>query len=622
MTTAAHRSPENRPAKPVPNWAAASHLNDFAIIRRLVRDYLGRRKLALALAVACMVIAAILSAAIAWLLGPVVQKVFLDRSVQMLIFLPLAAVGIVAVRAIASFGQEAILTSIAETVIADVQRDMFRSQIRLDLAALGNVHSGELVSKFLYDATLLRGSIIRSVPTLGNQLLTLIFLAGVMIIRDWQLAVISVLLLPPVAWVTQALGRSLKKSSTLTMEATSDLSRSLSEALAGRRIIKAYNLDNYAADAANARIHQRLKYILRAVRSRSAAVPATDLIGGLAVALTIAIAGYQTQHGELSFAKFVSFLGAMLLAQQPVRTLSQFWTIWTEGVAAANRIFAVIDAKPKIVDRPDAAPLAVAPVPTGGAIRFQDVMFAYHGDDASPALDRVTLDIPPGKKIALVGPSGSGKSTIFNLLLRFYDRDSGTITIDGQDIANITLESLRENIALVTQESILFDESIADNIALGRRGASREEIVEAARNAAADGFISEFTQGYETQVGEGALKLSGGQRQRLAIARAMLRNAPILLLDEATSALDTESERQVQDAVARLMKGKTTVVIAHRLSTVLDADRIYVLDRGAVVEAGTHAELMAHKGLYARLYQHDLRETVEPQDVEPLAVDA
>jgi subfamily B ATP-binding cassette protein MsbA len=605
-----------------PNGAAPLRSDDFAIVGRLVRDYLGQRKLALTMAIACMVVAATMNGVIPWLLGPVVQKIFVEKNFQMLIYLPLAAVGIVAIRAIASFGQEAILTSIAESVIADVQRDMFRSQIRLDLAALNNVHSGELVSKFLYDATLLRGSITRGVPTLGTQLLTLIVLAGVMIYRDWQLALISVFLLPPVAWVTQTLGRSLKKSSTRSMEETSGLSRSLSEALSGRRIIKAYNLESYAASAAEARIHQRLKFILRAVRSRSAAVPATDLIGGLAVALTIAFAGYQALHGELSVDKFASFVAAMLLAQQPVRMLSQLWTISTEGLAAANRIFSLVDARPGIVDRPAAVPLVVAPAPKGGAIRFAGVVFAYHGDDASPALDGVTLDIPPGKKIALVGPSGAGKSTIFNLLLRFYDCDSGTITIDNQNIHHVTLESLRANIALVTQESILFDETIADNIALGRPGATREEIVEAARNAAADGFISELTLGYETHVGEGALKLSGGQRQRVAIARAMLRDAPILLLDEATSALDTESERQVQDALARLMKGKTTIVIAHRLSTVLDADRIYVLDRGTVAEAGTHTELMARKGLYARLYQHDLRDSDESRSPELLGAGA
>jgi subfamily B ATP-binding cassette protein MsbA len=269
-----------------------------------------------------------------------------------------------------------------------------------------------------------------------------------------------------------------------------------------------------------------------------------------------------------------------------------------------NRIFAVIDAKPKIGDRADAKSFAIAPPPKGGAIRFDNVSFGY--DEGAAALERVSMDIPPGQKIALVGPSGAGKSTIFNLLLRFYDIDAGSIAIDGQDIRDVTLSSLRDHIALVTQEAILFDETVADNVALGRRDATRDEIIAAAKAAAADGFIRELTNGYDTGIGEGGLKLSGGQRQRLAIARAMLRNAPILLLDEATSALDTESERQVQDALAILMKGRTTLVIAHRLSTVLDADRIYVFDRGRVVESGTHAELVARKGLYARLYQHNL----------------
>jgi subfamily B ATP-binding cassette protein MsbA len=590
-----------------------AQLNDLGILRRLAHDYLGRRPGALSVAVICMIVAAAMNGLIAWLLGPVVQQIFVDRNARMVAVLPLIVVVVVAVRAIATFLQETTLTGIAERVVSDVQRDMLASQIRLDIAAFSDVHSGELVSKFLYDATLLRASITRSIPTLGTQFLTLIAMAGVMIYDDWQLAVISVVLLPPVAWVTGALGRSLKKSSQRSMEETSSLSRTLSEALAGRRIIKAYNLESHAVDSANVRIQARLRYILRAVRSRAAAVPATDLIGGIAIAATFAFAGYQTLHHELSIAKFTSFVGAMLLAQQPVRMLSQLWTILAEGSAAANRIFAVIDQHPQIMNAPDAKPLAV----TAAAIRFDNVGFAYHAD--APALNSITLDIQAGQKVALVGPSGAGKSTIFNILLRFYDCDSGTVTIDGQDIAHVTLESLRNNIALVTQESILFDESVADNIALGRKDATREEIIEAARNAAADGFIRELPDGYDTGVGEGALKLSGGQRQRLAIARAMLRNAPILLLDEATSALDTDSERQVQDALARLMKGKTTIVIAHRLSTVLDADRIYVMDRGRVAEAGTHAELLARKGLYARLYQHDFR---DEQDEEPMAIGA
>lgn len=581
--------------------------NDFAIIRRLLRDYMGRRWNRLALAAACMLTTAAMNGVLAWLLDPATRELFLDNNARMLLIIPLEIVGVVALRAATGFGEQYILNNVAERAVADVQRDMFSSQIRLDIATLNEIHSGELVSKFLYDATLLRGAITRGVAGLGKEFVTLVVLAAVMIYEDWQLALISVVLLPLVAWVTQRLGRSLRKSSTRGMEETGTLSRALSEALAGRRIVKAYSLESYATHSAESRISQRLKYILRAVRARAAAVPSTDLIGGLAAAATVAFAGYQHLHGHLAINQFFAFTGAMLLAQQPVRTLSQLWTISTEGLSAANRIFALIDTKPGISDSEGAKPLVVGPAPQGGSIRLENVSFSYH-EEGSSALEQISLEIPSGKKVALVGRSGAGKSTIFNLLLRFYDIDEGTIRIDGQDIRAVTLESLRANIALVTQEPFLFDETIADNIALGRRDASREEIVAAARAAAADGFIAELPRGYDSRIGEGGLRLSGGQRQRIAIARAMLRNAPILLLDEATSALDAESERQVQDALGRLMEGRTTVVIAHRLSTVLDADRIYVLDQGRLAEWGTHSDLVARGGLYARLYTHDLAE--------------
>jgi ATP-binding cassette, subfamily B, bacterial MsbA len=583
---------------------------DFRLIGRLGRDYVRHQWSLLGIAVLCMIVTASTSGALAWLLDPAIKKIFLEKDARMLVLIPIALVGVVALRAVSQFGEQSIINSIAERIVAAVQRDMFRSQIRLDLAALNAEHSGEMVSKFLYDATLLRGSITRGVAGLGKEFITLIALAAVMLYQDWKLALISVLVLPLIALVTRIISKSLRKASTRGMQQTGILSRALSEALAGRRVIKAYNLEDHAVEIADHRIAQRLKYLLRAVRARSAAVPATDLIGGIAAAATFFYAGYQGLHGELAINQFASFVAAMLLAQQPVRNLTQLWTISTEGLAAANRIFALIDSRPAIVDAPGVQPLKVSPPPRSGAVRFDNVRFAYQ--DGSTALDGVTLDIPPGKKVALVGPSGAGKTTVFNLLLRFFDLDSGTIAVDGQDIRTVTLQSLRDAMALVTQEPIVFDETVADNIALGRRGASRAEIVAAAKAAAADGFINEIAGGYDAAVGEGGLKLSGGQRQRIAIARAMLRNAPILLLDEATSSLDTESERQVQQALATLMKGRTTIVIAHRLSTVLDADRIYVLDRGRVVEAGTHAELIAKNGLYTRLYQHNLHEEPAP----------
>jgi ATP-binding cassette, subfamily B, bacterial MsbA len=582
----------------------AKRFGDMAIIRRLLRNYLGRHWLLLALGIVCMIVSAAMQGELAGLINPAIKKIFLQKHADQLIVIPLEIMGVIVVRAISGFGEQSIINSIAERIVAAVQRDMFRSQIRLDLGALNAEHSSAMISKFLYDTTLLRNAITRGVAGLGKETLTLLALLVVMVLQDWQLTLISLALLPPVAWTTERLGRSLRRSSTRGMEETSVLSKSLSEALSGRRIIKAYNLEDHAEEIANARVAGRLKYLLRAVRARAAAVPATDLIGGVAAAVTVAFAGWQGIHGHLGINQFAAFIAAMLLAQQPVRTLSQLLTISTEGLSAANRIFAVIDAKPAITDCPGAKPLSVSP--RGGAVRFDHVLFRYHAD--APALENISLDIKPGQKIALVGPSGAGKTTVFNLLLRFHDADSGTISIDGQDIRHVTLVSLRNAMALVTQDPILFDETIADNIALGRRGATRQEIIAAATAAAADEFIRELPQGYDSQVGEGGLTLSGGQRQRIAIARAMLRDAPILLLDEATSSLDTGSERQIQDALSELARGRTTLVIAHRLSTVLDADCIYVLDRGRVVESGTHAELIGRNGLYARLYRHNLND--------------
>src|SRR3954454_6414355 len=351
-------SPTLHPPSRLERRARNTRAGDFRIIRRLLRDYLGEQWVALSIAAVCMIVTASTNGALAAILNPAIKKIFLDKVPHMLVTIPLEIMGIVIIRAISGFGEQYFTNSTAERIVAAVQRDMFWSQIKLDLGSLNAVHSGEMISKFLYDATVLRNAITRGVAGLGKEIVTLIALFVVMLLQDWQLTLISLALLPAVAIVTQKLSRSLRKSSTRGMEETGVLARALSETLSGRRIIKAYNLEDHAAEIARGRIDRRLKYILKAVRSRAASVPSTDLIGGIAAAITVAFAGWQAMHGQLAINEFAAFVAAMLLAQQPVRNLSQLMAISSEGLSAANRLFAIIDAKPLIADRVGAKALA------------------------------------------------------------------------------------------------------------------------------------------------------------------------------------------------------------------------------------------------------------------------
>jgi subfamily B ATP-binding cassette protein MsbA len=590
------------PSAPVP---APPPQAAWAIVTRLWRDYLRHRKGLLALAILCLATSSAVISSVPFLVNWEIKYIFGQQQMSWLLPLAVFAFAAMTLRGITMYLGRTWLDSLGERTVASAQRDMFGSMINSDLATLNAVHSGQFVSSFLYDATLMRDAFTQSVTAVFLELLSMIGLLGYALVSDWQLGLLILVVLPGIGWAMERIGGSIRRAATRGMQETGDLSVVLSEALDGRRIVKSYGLESHAIERVDQRLAARLKTLLQAVRLRAATAPLTDVFLGAAIALVLLVAGWQHINGQITLNTFTAFLAAMLLAQQPVRNISQVLPMAATGIAAATRIFAAIDSKPTILDVPGAKTLKVARAPQGGAVRFANVSFAYHGA-ADTAVSGIDLEIAPGSKVALVGPSGAGKSTIFNLLLRFYDIAGGSIAIDGADIREVTLASLRANIGLVTQEPILFDESVADNIALGKPGASRAEIEAAARDAAAHDFIMELPQGYDTGVGEGGLKLSGGQRQRIAIARAMLKNAPILLLDEATSALDTASERQVQEALNRLMHDRTTIVIAHRLSTVLDASRIYVLDKGGVAEAGTHAELMAQGGLYAGLYRHGL----------------
>lgn len=562
------------------------------LVREHVRPHLGR----LLTAALLMAVAAAATAATAWLLEPAIDKVFIEHSDAMLVVVPLAVLGVTLVKALAGYGHNVMMNHVGQRIIADTQIKMFDHLIHADLSWLHDTHTGALVSSFLYDVTLLRDAVSRAITGLAKDTLSIIFLAGVMFYQDPNLAMITIFVFPLVGLAMRGIGRRMRTASTSAQEETGLLSTALSEAFQGGRLVKAYRMEDQETARAATLVERRLKYLMKAVRTRAAATPVTEAVGGIAIGAAIFYGGMEARAGSLTVGEFMSFIAAMMMAYQPLKSLANTNAALQEGLAAAQRVFALMDVEPRVTDRPGARDLK----PQGGSIDFENVSFAY-GDGAT-AIRGVSFSISQGSKVALVGPSGAGKSTILNLIPRFYDVSDGTVKIDGQDVRELTTDSLRASIGLVSQETTLFDTTVRANIAYGSPSATEDEIIAAAKSAAADDFIKGLPQGYETVVGERGVKLSGGQRQRIAIARAMLKNAPVLLLDEATSALDADTERQVQVALHRLMAGRTTVIVAHRLSTVLDADEIYVLDEGRIVEHGSHQELLEQGDMYAKLY--------------------
>ncbi|HYG26216.1 MAG TPA: ABC transporter ATP-binding protein [Caulobacteraceae bacterium] len=587
---------------------AAAEPTNRDLAARVLRTYLRPRWKGLSVSIVAAVFVAYFSAKLIQILEPAINDLLVNHKPGMLVALPLTIAAMAIGRALAQLVQAYIINRIGNGIVGQVQGELFSKLVRADLARLRTEHSGAYVSSVLYDAGLIREAATSGIVNYTQHSLIVIGAITVMVSNDWMLSIAVVVAAPLIAWTMRRFSKRTTKAARGAMQATSALSTAIMESLDGIKIVKIENRESHEEARVGAVIDQRQRHLVKGANARAAAAPITEALMTVVIASVLAYAGWRSLNGEMNVGAFVAFLGALGMASQSIRQLANLQTVMAEGLIAARRLFAALDVEAEVRDAPGARRL-----PKGeGAIRFEDVSFTYGAE--APVLDRVSLEARRGETVALVGPSGGGKSTILNLIPRFYDVTGGRVTIDGVDIREVTLASLRERIALVTQEPFLFDDTIRANIAYAQPEATQAAVEEAARQAAAHEFILSMPDGYDTLVGEAGARLSGGQRQRIAIARAFLKDAAILLLDEATSALDTESERQVQEALERLMAGRTTILIAHRLSTVRHADRIYVIDQGKVVETGSHASLVSKRGLYARL--------AEAQDLDHLPEEA
>ena len=562
----------------------------------------------------CMLIAGGLQSALPLMAKPAIDEIFVRKDVSALQWVPFAVIAIFLFKGLCNYAQQILMNSIGLRIVTDLRNKLYEQIQKQSLSFFSMHPTGLLMSRITNDVQSVQTASSEAVTALVKDSFTLMGLIGVIFYTDWKLAIIAMLVFPltiyPISWFGKKM-RHVTKSTQVTMGTLNSL---LQETISGTRIVKAFGMEKYENRRFAAENERLFKYYMKAVSVNAISTPLMDCLGGLGIAAVIFYGGYNVVHGNSTPGTFFSFIAAMLMLYEPVKRLTNVNNTINQGIAGAERIFSIMDRVPDIEDKPGA--IVLPPVHKG--IDIEKVKFCY---EVTPVLKNINLSIKSGEVVAFVGMSGGGKTSLVNLIPRFYDVNDGRILIDDHDIRDVTLQSLRSQIAIVTQQTILFNDSVKNNIAYGDIERTEEEIIHAAKAANAHDFIMKLPDGYDTNIGELGTKLSGGEKQRISIARALLKNAPILILDEATSSLDTEAEIEVQDALDNLMKGRTTLIIAHRLSTIRNADRIIALVNGEIVEEGNHETLLAKKGEYFRLYNLQFKDEGSEDKNDKLAED-
>ncbi|MEK0436630.1 MAG: hypothetical protein RLZ52_796 [Pseudomonadota bacterium] len=575
-------------------------MNKIDLVKRIFRTQVKKYIPELSLTFIFIILTSLTTAATAWLLDPAIKEIFVNKNIKMLYFIPLAIVLTFIIKAFAIYGTRIVTIKVGIKIIKNIQTLMAKKFLLSDISHITKKHSGRYLSNFTSDTGVLFGVLTGVVVTLFKETFTLIALLGLMFYHDWQLSLLAIIMIPIAAFSSKNLGKKMGKKVHISLEASDKFMKFLSEMIKGSWLIKIYQKEEEELKKISMIIDERFKAIRKVEQTRLGAGPIMEVISALAIAIVVFFAGYRSMQGAITLGEFVSFLAALMLAYQPVRALAGINIGIQEGISAAKRIYEIIDQKNEIYHDENAPSLELK----NASIEFKNISFTY--PDGTHALRNLSAKIEGGTKVGLVGVSGSGKTTFLNLIPRFFHLKNGSIFIDNQNINDINLNSLRKEISLVSQDVILFDDTIRANILYGNAFASNEEIINACKFAAAQDFVEKLPNKYETIIGENGIKLSGGQKQRLSIARAILKNSSIILLDEATSSLDSESESVIQKAIENLTKNKTTIIIAHRLSTVMNCDKILVFENGQIIEEGKHEFLVNNSSTYKKLYEKQI----------------